>query len=262
MRLAVIFPAAGKSERFGERDKLNEDLGGRPLLMRTIDLFAKRHEVTACIVAAPPEGFEEFQFRYADGLALHGVTLVPGGTVERWETVKAALAAVPEDCTHIAVHDAARPCTPPEMIDAVLAAAAALPAVIPAINVASTLKRVGEPVEVGPSDDPADAILGNFGMPKAKARQVLETVPREGLVEVQTPQVFEAEVLRRAYQQADLSSTDDAMLVERLTDPAVPVHVVEGDPRNLKVTVPADIPLARAILGFRAPQGRPTHKRF
>ncbi|MFG0251827.1 MAG: 2-C-methyl-D-erythritol 4-phosphate cytidylyltransferase, partial [Phycisphaerales bacterium JB038] len=101
-----------------------------------------------------------------------------------------------------------------------------------------------------------------FGGPKAKARPVQETVPRAGLVEVQTPQVFGAEVLRRAYAQSDLDSTDDAMLVERLTDPAVPVHVVEGDPRNLKVTVPADIPLARAILGFKAPQGRPTHKRF
>jgi 2-C-methyl-D-erythritol 4-phosphate cytidylyltransferase len=262
MRVAVIFPAAGKSERFGDRDKLNEDLGGRPLLMRTIDLFAKRNDVVFSVVAAPPDGFDQFQFRFGDGLALLGVKLVPGGRTHRWETVKAALEAVPDDVTHIAVHDAARPCTPPELIDVVFAAAESMPAVIPAVDVASTLKRVGEATAVKASDDPADAILGDFGKPQAKARQVLETVPREGLVEVQTPQVFEADLLRRAYAQDDLTGTDDASLVERLADPAAPVHVVEGDSRNIKITVPADVALARAILGFKAPQGRPTHKRF
>lgn len=262
MRVAVIFPAAGKSERFGDRDKLNEDLGGRPLLMRTIDLFAKRNDVVCCVVAAPPDGFEQFQFRYGDGLALLGVKLVRGGKKYRWETVNAALEAVPDDVTHIAVHDAARPCTPPELIDVIFAAAASMPAVIPAVNVASTLKRVGEATEVKASDDPADAILGDFGKPQAKARQVTETVPRDNLVEVQTPQIYEAQVLRRAYAQNDLTSTDDASLVERLRDPAVPVYVVEGDPRNIKITVPADVALARAILGFKMPQGRPVHKRF
>ncbi|MCK4873534.1 MAG: 2-C-methyl-D-erythritol 4-phosphate cytidylyltransferase [Phycisphaerales bacterium] len=260
MRLAVIFPAAGKSERFGERDKLSEDLGGRPLLMRTIDLFAKRDEMIFGVVAAPPDTFDQFKFRYGDGLALQGVTCVPGGRVDRWETVKNALDVIPDDCTHIAVHDAARPCTPPELISHVLRAAEHLPAVVPAMRIASTLKRVGEETEVDESDDPIAAILGDADTHKLKTSTVIETVDRTGLVEVQTPQVFHADVLRRAYAQDDLSSTDDASLIERLGD--VPVHVVPGDPRNIKITTPADIPLARAILGVRGPQGRAIHKRF
>lgn len=262
MRLAVIFPAAGKSERFGDRDKLAEDMGGRPLLMRTIDLFVKRDEMVFGVVAAPPDSFDQFQFRFADGLALQGVKVVPGGRVDRWETVKAALEHVPNDCTHIAVHDAARPCTPPELIDHVLQVAASSPAVVPAMPVASTLKRIGDEVELEDEGDIADAILGGAGKKAMKVRPVLETVDRTGLMAVQTPQVFRADVLRRAYEQEDLSSTDDATLVERLNDPDAPVHIVEGDSRNIKVTVPADIALARALLGFKAPQGRPTHKRF
>ena len=262
MRLAVIFPAAGKSTRFGERDKLSEDMGGRPLLMRTADLFVKRDEFSFGVVAAPPDQFDQFRFRYGDGLALLGIKCVKGGTIDRWETVKNALSVIPEDCTHIAVHDAARPCTPPELIENVLRAAQALPAVIPVLDITSTVKRLGEPEDLPSEDDIADAILGDLGKHKPKARPILETVSREGLAVVQTPQVFEAEVLHRAYEQEDLTSTDDASLVERLQDPEITVYAVPGDPRNIKVTVPADIALARAILGYRAPQGRPTHKRF
>ena len=87
-----------------------------------------------------------------------------------------------------------------------------------------------------------------------------ETLDREGLVEVQTPQVFEAGLLRRAYEQADLSgATDDASLVERLGEP---VYVVEGDPCNVKVTRPADLKLMRAILGVKPPAERPAHKSY
>jgi len=76
---------------------------------------------------------------------------------------------------------------------------------------------------------------------------------------VQTPQVFESGLLRRAYDQTDLSSTDDAGLVERLGERVV---VVEGDVRNLKITRPADLELARAVIGVRAPEGRPMNKKF
>jgi 2-C-methyl-D-erythritol 4-phosphate cytidylyltransferase len=65
--------------------------------------------------------------------------------------------------------------------------------------------------------------------------------------------------LRRAYEQADLASTDDAQLVERLGERVV---VIEGDPRNLKITRPIDVSLARAILGVRGPENRPAHRRF
>src|SRR5205814_9270364 len=144
-------PAAGFSKRYAEgqefpRSKLDEDLGGRPVLQRTIELFSTLDVVGAIIVAGPhdPEAFAQFKGRHGDKLGLLGVKVCQGGQTHRYETVKAALEHVAPDCTHIAVHDAARPCTPPELLDRLVDAAAKYPAVVPAIDVPDTLKRVSE----------------------------------------------------------------------------------------------------------------------
>jgi len=261
MRISLIIPAAGASRRFGAgRDKLSEDLAGRPVLQRTLELFTKRDDVASIIVAGPHEddAFAEFSLRHADKLSLFGAILVKGGREHRYETVEAALEHVPPDATHIAVHDAARPATPPDLIDRVFDAARAQPAVIPAIAVADTLKRLDPERTVEAAVDAADAILGGAGKSE-KLRVVQETVPRADLVAVQTPQIFEADLLRRAYAQADLDSTDDAGLIERLGET---VAVVEGDPRNIKITRPHDVPVVMAIMGLKAPAGRATHKKF
>ncbi len=261
MNIAVIITAAGRSERFGGRDKLSEDLGGRALLMRTVELFNKRPEVGCVIVAGPPDHLDDFRFRFGDQLGFHGAKIVPGGRVERWETVKNALTEVPDQCTHVAVHDAARPGTPVEVIDRVFEAAKMFKAVIPAVHVTATIKRVSKEAKQAAEADPiAAAILGDAARPKNTARRVEETIDRQRLVEVQTPQIFERGLLLRAYAQKDLSgATDDASLVERLGEE---VYVVNGDPRNLKVTTPADLHLMRAVLGVRPPAERPTHKQF
>jgi len=259
--VAVVIPAAGESRRFGG-DKLGQDLGGRALLLRTVELFTKRDEVRAIVVAAPPDRFDEFRDRHGAPLSFHGVRIVEGGRIERWETVRNALAAVPDECTHIAVHDAARPAASDELLSRIFEAAKVLDAVIPGVSVSSTLKRVGaDAVEAEEHDDVADAILGDIAeTTRSQGRRVIETVSRDGLVAVQTPQVFRAALLRRAYAQANLSgATDDAQLVERLGEP---VFVIEGEARNIKVTTPSDLSLLRAILGVREPEGRPTHKRF
>jgi 2-C-methyl-D-erythritol 4-phosphate cytidylyltransferase len=182
--------------------------------------------------------------------------------VERWETVKNALAAVPEDATHVAVHDAARPGASDELIGRVLEAAKVHAAVIPGLPVADTLKRVGEEaVRAEEEDAVADLILGeSVEAATCKGRFVQSTVDRANLVAVQTPQVFEIGLLRRAYAQPDLSGvTDDASLVERLGEK---VLVVDGEFRNLKITVPNDLSLMRTMLGLKGPEGRPVHKRF
>ncbi|HBS28071.1 MAG TPA: 2-C-methyl-D-erythritol 4-phosphate cytidylyltransferase [Phycisphaerales bacterium] len=263
MNLAVIIPAAGASSRYsaggGVRPKIDEDMGGRPVLQRTVELFNALDCVSAIIVAGPDEAYPEFLTRHGDKLGLLGVRVCRGGKSHRYETVKNALALVPEDCTHIAVHDAARPCASEALIERVLAAAEKHPAVIPAIEVPDTLKRVEAAAVVDKDIDPLDAILGGAGRDRSKVRRVVETVSRERLVLVQTPQVFEAGLLRRAYEQPDLSSTDDAGLVERLGEPVV---VVEGDPRNIKITRPPDLEMARKILGVKPPEGRAVHKRF
>ncbi|MFM9181598.1 MAG: 2-C-methyl-D-erythritol 4-phosphate cytidylyltransferase [Phycisphaerales bacterium] len=247
-RVGVVIPAAGRSTRFGLGDKISQDVGGRPMLLRAVELFAKRDEVGAIVVAAPPDSLQEFRERWGTQLGFHGARIVAGGTVERWETVRNALAAVPEDCTHVAVHDAARPAASEELLARVFDAARVHDAVIPGDPVTSTLKRVSdETVDAEQADAVADSILGEISeTTKIKGRRVVGTVPRERLVAVQTPQVFRAELLRRAYAQADLAgATDDAMLVERL---GAEVIVVDGDPRNVKVTTAADLALVRAIL--------------
>ena len=260
MNLTVIIPAAGSSTRYGT-DKLGQDLGGRSLLLRTVELFTKRDEVRSIIVAAPPDGMDEFTGRYGATLGFHGVRIVPGGRIERWETVRNALTAISDDSTHVAIHDAARPATPPEVLDRVFEAARKFDAVIPALPIHATVKRLGDAAESAVEADPiADLILGERAGSTATARPVQETVDRTNLVTVQTPQVFALPLLRRAYAQASLEGvTDDAQVVERAGER---VMAVEGDPRNIKVTTPADLALVRPILGLAPPSERPVHKRF
>ena len=151
---------------------------------------------------------------------LAGRASVVVGGAQRPDSVRSALAAVGEP-DFILVHDAARPLTPLDQIQRVVAALkAGLRAVIPVLPVADTIKAV----------DANGAVLG--------------TPERAGLRAVQTPQGFETALLRRAYQQ-NANVTDDASLVENL---GVPVHTVAGDPLAFKVTTPLDLRLALAVL--------------
>jgi 2-C-methyl-D-erythritol 4-phosphate cytidylyltransferase len=269
MRISVIIPAAGSSTRYNAnhddplgstRSKLDEDLGGKTVLQRSIELFNTREEVAQVIVAGPHDenAFADFKLRHGDRIALLGATLVQGGKDHRYETVANALRVINDTCTHIAIHDAARPATDAALIDRVFDAAKSHPAVVPGTPVSDTLKRVDpDPIEDDSSIDPVASILG-VGTTHAMHR-VESTIDRSHLMQVQTPQVFERELLIRAYAQGNLNSTDDAGLVERLGEPVV---IVEGDPLNIKLTRAQDLPLVRAIMGVKAPSSRPTHKRF
>jgi 2-C-methyl-D-erythritol 4-phosphate cytidylyltransferase len=263
MKLVAIIAAAGRSERFAPgtaKNKLEQDLGGRPVFLRSVELFANREDVASIIVAVNPDSFDDLRARYADALGVRGAKIVRGGTVERWETVKNAVAHVPSDATHVAVHDAARPCATRDLIDRVFEAAKVLDAVIPGVPVQATLKRVGEQASAAAEDDVlASAILGDAGREKSIAWSVVETLDRRRVFAIQTPQVFAADLLRRAYAQADLASTDDASLVERLGEA---VYVIEGDAMNIKITTEADLRLARLILGVKPESERPAHLRF
>ncbi|MFN9076235.1 MAG: 2-C-methyl-D-erythritol 4-phosphate cytidylyltransferase [bacterium] len=247
MRVGVIIAAAGKSTRFGAGDKLSQDLGGRPVLLRTVEAFTKRDEVTAIVVAAPPDDIENFRARFGPALGFNGAKIVEGGRTERWESIERAIRALPDDITHIAVHDGARPCISNELLSRVFAAAEVAPAVIPGIPVRDTLKRVADEQVTAAADDAiADLILGDLGKSSTSGRRVLETVPRDGLCQIQTPQVFDAALLRRAYATVDLAgTTDDASVVERLGET---VLVVEGDARNIKITAEEDLQLVRALM--------------
>jgi len=259
MKIAVVLPAAGQSRRFaGAGSKLEASVGGRAVLIRAVELFSGRPEVKQIIVAAPPDKLDEFKFKWGDKLALIGGMIVAGGTAERWETVRNALAAVDEDVTHVAVHDAARPVADPAMIDRVFEAAKSHDAVIPATAVSSTLKRVeGEAVAQETETDPLDAILGDAGKAELPVHRVIETVSRQGLWAVQTPQVFKRELLVRAYAQIEAGKvdastiTDDAGLIEALGEPVV---AVAGDPMNVKITVAEDLKFAELVQEMRTGQ--------
>jgi 2-C-methyl-D-erythritol 4-phosphate cytidylyltransferase len=247
MRIGVIIAAAGKSSRFGAGDKLSQDLGGRPVLLRTVEAFTKRDEVVAIVVAGPPDDIEGFRARFGPALGFNGAKIVEGGRTERWESISRAIQALPDDITHIAVHDGARPCIGSDLLGRIFAAAEVAPAVVPGVPVRDTLKRVGDATVSAAADDAiADFILGDVGKASTSGRPVIETVSREGLMAVQTPQVFDAALLRRAYATAELAgTTDDASVVERLGEP---VLVVEGDSRNIKITTEADLQLVRALM--------------
>jgi 2-C-methyl-D-erythritol 4-phosphate cytidylyltransferase len=264
MKIAVILPAAGSSKRFSEaggmRSKLDEDMGGKPVLQRTVEAFNKHDHVSQIIVAGPADdgAMAEFRERHADRLALLGAKLVKGGAVHRYETVQAALMHV-GDCTHVAVHDAARPCISMELMDRLFEAAATHDAVIPVIPVPDTIKRIRTTQERLAKPDQIAAILGISDEQLPLLRHVEATVDRTDLFLVQTPQVFRLNLIQAAYAQPDLTSTDDASLVERLGHRVV---AIEGDPRNLKITYPSDADLARAIMGWRSGEGRASHKKF
>ncbi len=265
MKLAVILPAAGVGKRFtgsstavedlGKLSKIEMDLAGLPVFLRAVELFVKRDDVDECVLAVNPDTYDEFKFRWGDKLGFHRAKLVKGGTAERWETVLNALEAIDEGATHIAVHDAARPLASRKLIDRVLEAAGSYDAVIPGLPVPNTLKRVSEEEDSATSADPLDDILG--GGTTVKANRVVETVDRTGVVEVQTPQVFKRDLLERAYAQIKDGSldpkgiTDDASLIEALGEP---VHVVEGESTNFKITRAEDLELAGAIVHKRLKQ--------
>ncbi len=223
--VAVILPAAGRSTRFGDpsQKKIYAELDGRAVWLRAVEPFLNRDDVAQILIAIAPEDRELFERRFRANVAFLGIKVVDGGA-ERPDSIARALEAIDVDCEYVAVHDAARPCLIPEVIDAVFAAARKHGAAIPAVAVADTLKRAG-----------AD-------------RMVIETVPRAGLYGVQTTQVFRREILLRAYaNRARLGATitDDAQLVEALGHP---VALVDGSPFNLKITTAADLRLASAVL--------------
>ena len=222
-RFAVILPAAGKSSRFRDKEKkVFANIDGRAVWLRAAELFVNRKDVVQSLVVIAAEDQDLFRTRYGAHLGLLGIEIVPGGA-ERFESVANALARIADEADFVAVHDAARPCTPPALIDQVFAGAARNGAAMLAVPVADTLKR----------DDGAG--------------RVRETVPRQGLWQAQTPQVFRRDWLVDAYaRRAALGAgiTDDAQLVEAA---GRAVYLIPGSTANLKITTPDDLRLAEAI---------------
>src|SRR5436309_772658 len=209
MSVWAILVAAGRGERLGlDRPKAFANLGDEPLLAEPLRRLEACPWIDAIVLVAPP-GWEEPAILLAEEEGCGKVRACVAGGEERSDSVRAGLAEVPDDALVILVHDAARPLVTDDVVERVLAPLSeGWDGAVPGLPVGDTLKRVG-------SDGGVE-----------------ETVARDGLWAVQTPQAFVADALRRAHA-GDSDATDDAGLVEAAGGR---VKVVEGDPRLLKVT--------------------------
>ena len=223
MSTIAILVAAGRGERLGAaRPKAFLELGGRSLLERSAAAFEAAAGVDGVVAVVPAEQAEEARRLLAACPRLRAV--VPGGE-RRQDSVQAGLAAAqagPDDV--VLIHDAARPFVEPALIESVAAAAREHGAALPVLALVDTVKRVRD-------------------------GRVLETLDRDELFGAQTPQGFRLGLLRQALASAaarGLTLTDECLAVE-LAGQAV--RAVPGSERNRKITTPADLEWARALLG-------------
>lgn len=235
MKVAVIIPAAGfgtrmgrgSAEKSGTSRKQFMLLDGSPILLHTIRKFVSVPRVTKIVVALRPEDMEWF-----DGLLRQEALPVPIRLVEggdsRQESVENALAVLEPDTDLVAVHDAVRPFIDRATIEKVIEEAADTGAAIVGIIPVDTVKQV-------------------------RKNKIRGTLPRERLTLAQTPQVFRYPLLKEAFQRAredGFIGTDESSLIERLEK--VEVSVVLGSDRNIKITKPSDMDLAKLFLSEEA----------
>src|SRR5229473_925379 len=139
---AVILPAAGKSNRFRDKEKKPfANLDGRAVWLRSAELFVTRSDVSQCLIIVAKEDQETFRRRYGANMAFMNVQIADGGA-ERFDSVANALAVVKPEANFVAIHDAARPCLTTELIDNVFGKAEKTGAAILAIPITDTIKRV------------------------------------------------------------------------------------------------------------------------
>ena len=233
MKVSVIIPAAGLGTRMGRRSPEQEGvsrkqfmlLNGSPILIHTIRKFLSSPLVAEIVVALRGDDLNwAEELLSSQGLA-QTVRTVQGGE-SRQQSVENALATIGDDTELVAVHDAVRPFIEREVIEKVIREAAQTGAAIVGIVPVDTVKQVHR-------------------------NKVRATLPRERLILTQTPQVFQVALLRKAFEKArqDLFiGTDESSLVERLEE--VEVSVVAGTDRNIKITKPSDMDLARLYLAL------------
>ncbi|MHC5001241.1 MAG: 2-C-methyl-D-erythritol 4-phosphate cytidylyltransferase [Planctomycetota bacterium] len=226
-KASVIICAAGSSTRFGgDRKKPFVDISGRAAFIRSIEYFAERDDVCQVIAAISPEDEEIVKVKWGAALAFNGVKLCFGGA-ERFETVAKAMELVKDEAELIAVHDAVRCCLTKDWLDELFKTAGETGAAMLACPVVATLKKVA-------------------------GGKIIDTLDRSNLYEAQTPQVFDAKLLKNAYAKLDSLDkskiTDDAQLVEAMGQA---VHIVETDHSNIKITRNTDVAIAEAIIKSR-----------
>ena len=222
---SAVVVAAGSARRMEGIDKVLAPLGGVPVLVHTLRAFQQCPRITQVVVVTREDLLVEVADLCRD-FALTKVTKVVKGGAERIHSVQAGLNEVREDAELIAIHDGARPLLPPDVLEEVLQRAAQTGAAAPAVPITDTVKRAEDGLAV-------------------------ETVDRATLFAVQTPQVFQADLIRAAVHKAledGAVLTDDCAAVERL---GMKVSLTRGSRENLKLTTPFDLVVGEAVLAAR-----------
>ena len=230
MNVAALIPAAGRAQRFGQAGgKIFADLGGQPLLARVLVVFDACPLITQIVpIAAPGQATAVEELCRAQEISK--LAHVATGGDHRQDSVLAGLCSLEPAPDIVAIHDAARPLVSAALIERTVKACVECGAATSAVPVSDTIKEADEAGFVGATPD------------------------RSRLYATQTPQVFRYDLILEAHQRAQTNGllvTDDAALVERLGHP---VKIVEGERANIKITVPEDMAMARALL---EPQPRP-----
>ena len=222
MHVSAIIAAAGQGVRLGsDRPKQFLSLGGRPILQRSVDVFMLSDRITEVVVAVPPDAVENVP-EYLRGRS-KPMQIVEGGA-RRQDSVARAFALVSGRADVVVIHDAARPLVSADLIRSAVDAAVEFGAAIVALPASDTVKRGG-----------AD-------------RVIVETLPRGEMFLAQTPQAFRVGILRDALARANSSieATDEAALAERAGHR---VRLIDGDPRNIKITTLDDLAAAKRLIG-------------
>lgn len=222
---SAVIAAAGSSHRMAGEDKLFIEVCGVPVLAHTLAVFQNCELINEIIVVARFDRLGRVG-ELCKRCGADKVSKIMAGGETRLESVINGVLAVPDDSKFIAIHDGARPCVTTDIINCAIAAATRYHAAAPAVQVGSTVKRAVDGV-------------------------VIETIDRENLFEIQTPQVFVAEVIKAALTNAKSKAaniTDDCMAAELL---GVPVYLTDGSRSNVKITTDDDLSLVEAILGAR-----------
>ena len=221
MNTAIIV-AAGSGTRFkSTTPKQFVEIYGKPLLIHTLERFEAARSVDSVIVVLPEDRIDEFE-SLVQKFHLSKIFAVVSGGATRAESVRNGLDAVALDDGVVAVHDGARPLVTPNEIDETIEKA----------------KLMGAACLVAPVTDTIKTISG---------KEIANTLDRDKLRRALTPQAFRVELLRKAFEQAELSEavTDECYLVERLGHP---ISIVEGSSRNIKVTQADDLIIASEFL--------------
>lgn len=219
-KCGAVIVAAGSASRMGGIDKVMAPLGGEPMIARTVRNFQNCDAVSEIVVVTRPDLIEEIR-RYCTRYPK--LRAVVAGGKSRQESVSLGLDALSDQIKLAAVHDGARPFAEWQLIDRCIRAANTYSAAAPAIPVKDTIKVV-------------------------EGRIVKNTPDRSTLFAVQTPQVFDYDLLRGALTKAEQTGaqvTDDCSAVELM---GMSVKIVEGDERNIKITTPLDLKIAALLL--------------